>query len=151
VKIIILCFVYSYYYNPIVVNPSLRREDLPSCIIDLNIIHSFVPTSHNVGHIQTSLDHDHSCSPMNNKSDSPLIEIIVPPSNQLTEIQYRIKKYYKPLNLPLILHAYPPNFIDYLIMFNGEYHVATEKHLKAFENFIDNFQIMHEDVIMRIF
>jgi hypothetical protein len=151
VKIIILCFVYSYDYKPTVVNPSLRREDLPSFIIDLNLIPSFEPTSNNVGHIRTSPDHDQSCKPVNNKSDSPLIEIIVSPCNQLTKIQSRIKKYYKPLKLALILHAYPPNFIDYLPMFNGEDHVAAEKHLEYFENFIDNFQIMHEDVVMRIF
>jgi hypothetical protein len=86
VKIIILCFVYSDDYKPTMVNSSLRREYLPSCI-----------------------------------------------------------------KLPLILHAYPPNFVDYLPMFNGEDHVAAEKHLEAFENFIDNFQIIHEDVVMRIF
>lgn len=151
VKRIILCFVYSDDYNPTVVNPSLRREDLPSCIIDLNPIPSFEPNSNNVGHIQTSPDHDQSCKPVNNKFDSPPIEITVPPCNQLTKIQSRIKKYYKPLKLPLILHAYPPNFVDYLPMFNGEDHVATEKHLEAFENFIDNFEIMNEDVVMRIF
>jgi hypothetical protein len=36
-------------------------------------------------------------------------------------------------------------------MFNGGHHVAVEKHLKAFEIFVDNFQIIHEDVVMRIF
>ena len=55
------------------------------------------------------------------------------------------------MKLPLILHAYPPNFIDYLPLFNGGDHVAAKKHLEAFEIFIDNFQIMHEDVVMRIF
>jgi hypothetical protein len=129
VKIMILCFVYLDDYKTTVVNPSLRREDLPSCIIDLNLIPSFEPTNHNVNHIQTSLDHDQSCNPVNNKSDSPLIEIIVPPCNQLTKIQSMIKKYYKPMKLPLILHAYPPNFIDYLPLFNGGDHVAAKKHL----------------------
>jgi hypothetical protein len=28
---------------------------------------------------------------------------------------------------------------------------ATKRHLEAFENFIDNFQIMHKDVVTRIF
>jgi hypothetical protein len=36
-------------------------------------------------------------------------------------------------------------------LFNGGDHVAAKKHLEAFENFIDNFQIMHEDVVTRIF
>jgi hypothetical protein len=36
-------------------------------------------------------------------------------------------------------------------LFNGGDHVATKKHLKDFENFIDNFQIIHEDVVTRIF
>ena len=55
------------------------------------------------------------------------------------------------MKLPVILHAYPPNFIDYHPMFNGEYHVAAEKHLEYFEIVIDNFQIMHEDLVMRVF
>jgi hypothetical protein len=67
-------------------NPSLRREDIPSCIIDLNIIPSFEPTNHNVDHIQNSQDHDQTCKRMNNKYGSPLIQIIVPPCNQLVEI-----------------------------------------------------------------
>jgi hypothetical protein len=150
-KIIILCFVYSDDYKPTMVNASLRREYIPSCIIDLNLIPSFQPTNNNFDHIQTSPNHDQSCKPVNNKSDSPLIEIIVTPSNQLTEIHSRIKKYYKPLKLPLIVHAYPPNFIDYLPLFNGGDHVANKKHLESFENFIDNFQIIHEDVVTRIF
>jgi hypothetical protein len=55
------------------------------------------------------------------------------------------------MKLPLILHAYSPDFIDYLPLFNGGDHVVANKHLEAFEIFIDNFQIMHEDVVTRIF
>ena len=56
-----------------------------------------------------------------------------------------------PLRLPSILHPYPPNFFEYLPMFNGKDYVAVEKHLEAFENFIHIFDIVHEDVVMRIF
>ena len=36
-------------------------------------------------------------------------------------------------------------------MFNGKDYAAVEKNLQAFENFIDNFEIVHKDVVMRIF
>ena len=36
-------------------------------------------------------------------------------------------------------------------MFNGVDHVVVEKHLGPFENFVDNLEIMHEHVVMRIF
>jgi hypothetical protein len=75
----------------------------------------------------------------------------VEPCIQLTEIQSWIRKGYKPLKMPLILHGSPPNFINYLPMFNGEDRVSAKKHLMTFENFVDNFEIIHEDVVMRIF
>jgi hypothetical protein len=61
VKIIILCFVYSDDYKPTTVYPSLRKEDFPSCIIDLDLIPSSEPTEKNDVHIPIPLEHDQSC------------------------------------------------------------------------------------------
>jgi hypothetical protein len=58
---------------------------------------------------------------------------------------------FKPLKLPAHLHPYPPYFVEYLPHFTGESHVSAEKHLEAFENFIDNLEIVHEDIVMRLF
>ena len=57
----------------------------------------------------------------------------------------------KPLNLPYYLNSYPFDFFEYLPRFTGEDHVTAEKHLGAFEYFVDNFEILHEDVVMRLF
>jgi hypothetical protein len=42
-------------------------------------------------------------------------------------------------------------FFEYIPVFKGNDHIATKKHMEAFEDFIDNFKIMHEDVILRLF
>ena len=58
---------------------------------------------------------------------------------------------FKPLRLPSHLHPYPLNFFEYLPHFSGEGHIIAERHLGAFENFVDQFEIVHEDVTMRLF
>ena len=53
--------------------------------------------------------------------------------------------------LPYHLNPYPLDFFKYLHRFYGDDHVIAERHLGAFENFIDQSEIVHDDVIMRIF
>jgi hypothetical protein len=60
-------------------------------------------------------------------------------------------KMFKPLKLPYLLHPYPLDCYEYLPWFSGENQVSAERHLESFEDFIDRFQIVHEDVIMRFF
>jgi hypothetical protein len=55
------------------------------------------------------------------------------------------------LRLPPTLNSFPLEFFEYLPIFNGEDYVASEKHIKSFEKFIDDFEVMHEDVVMRLF
>jgi hypothetical protein len=61
------------------------------------------------------------------------------------------KKMFKPLKLSSTLHPYPPKFLEYLPLFVGEDHIIAENHLGAFQNVIENLEIMHEDVVMRLF
>jgi len=58
---------------------------------------------------------------------------------------------FQPLNIPSFLHPYPLDCYEYLPWFSGEKQASVEKHLESFEDFIDHFQIVHEDVIMRFF
>ena len=58
---------------------------------------------------------------------------------------------FKPLRLPYLLHPYPLDFLEYPPQFSREDYVTTESHLGAFENFVDQFEIVHDDVIMRLF
>jgi hypothetical protein len=58
---------------------------------------------------------------------------------------------FKPLQLSAHLHPYPLDFVEYLSHFTGENHISAKKHLEAFVNFLDNLEIIHEDVVMRLF
>jgi hypothetical protein len=42
-------------------------------------------------------------------------------------------------------------FFEYLPVFKGNDRIAAKKHMEDFEDFIDNFEIMHEDVILSLF
>jgi len=59
---------------------------------------------------------------------------------------------YKPLILPLILHAFLVNYYKYLPMFDGEYgNITIEKHIRGFENFLDIFEVEEVDICIRRF
>ena len=74
------------------------------------------------------------------------------PHDQSTSFQIKIRmKMFKPLKLPSHLHPYPLDYYEYLPWFSGENQASAERHLESFEDFIDHFQIGHEDVIMRFF
>jgi hypothetical protein len=60
-------------------------------------------------------------------------------------------KMFKPLRLPYLLYPYPLDFFEYLPWFSGENQVSAERHLESFEDFIDRFEIVHEDVIIIFF
>ena len=132
VKNFILFFVYLDDYNPTVVNPYLRREDIPSSIIDLNLVPSFEPTSH--VHISIPPKADPSCKSVNNKDDLLPPQVITTPfCAQVTYVQSNIKEVYKPLKPPFVPHDHPPNFLDYHPRFNGENHATIKKHMVSFE------------------
>jgi hypothetical protein len=59
---------------------------------------------------------------------------------------------YIPLKLPQTLHDFPPNYYEFLPVFDGESSIiSAEKHIQGFEHFIDLFEIDHDDVCMRVF
>ena len=58
---------------------------------------------------------------------------------------------FKPLRLPYHLNPYPLVIFKYLPLFSRDDHVIDERHLGDFGNFLDQFEIVHDDVIMRIF
>ena len=109
--------------------------------------------------------YDRPCNLEETKTDSKpmqsstLIEInfepcqqIVIPHDQPTSFQIKIRmNMFKPLKLPSWIHPYPLGCYEYLPWFSGENQASTERHLEYFEDFIDRFQIVHEDVIMIFF
>jgi hypothetical protein len=80
------------------------------------------------------------------------VHLLVKPHIQLTSFQANIRdKMFKPLRLPLDLHPYSLYSFEYLPQFSGEDQVTAERHFEAFENFVYQFEIVHEDVTMRLF
>jgi hypothetical protein len=158
VKRIILCFVYSDDCKPTNAYSPLGNEDLSSsCTIDLDFIPSCEPIEKVEVYVSISPEIDSYCKPVDYKVDIPS-EVPVEPCNQPvdlcvqpSEVQLRIREFFKPLKLPPILNSYPPMFFEYLLVFKGDDHIAADKHMEAFEDFVDNFEIMHEDVILRLF
>ena len=130
-----------------------------SCFIDVDHIPSFeIHVQHDI-HIPISLKPDYYGNLVENKVDllpstitAETCEHLVEPHFQLIDFQSRLRqKMFKPLRLPSLLHPYPSYFVEYLPHFTGKDHITAEKHLEYFHNFIDNFEIMHEDVVMRLF
>jgi hypothetical protein len=77
---------------------------------------------------------------------------LVNPHDLPTAFQTRIiMKMFKPLRMPYHLNPYPLDLFEYLPHFSGEDHVRAKRHLGPFENFVDEFEIIHDDVIMILF
>jgi hypothetical protein len=161
IKRIILFFVYSDDHQHSFVYPSLEEEGLHSaCVVDVDHVSSSQPIEKDEVHISIPPEIELSLIVMGIMKLIYLLKYyFVIPCNQLvkphfqpTVVQTRIReKMFKPLRLPSHLHPYPLNFFEYLPHFSGEDHITAEKHLGAFENFVDQFEIVHEDVTMRLF
>jgi hypothetical protein len=158
VKMIILCFVYSNDYNITKSCSSLSYDFSPSsCTIDLDPISSCETIEKIEVHISISPEVDSSCKPNNREDEIPseihVVSFYQPIQPiQPTKVQSRIRRdLLGPLRLPPTLNAYPLEFFEYLPIFNAEDYVASEKHMEDFEKFIDYFEFMHEDVVMRLF
>ena len=109
-------------------------------------------------HIPISLEPDYFGHLVENKAyllpstiTAETCEHLVEPHFQLIDFQSRLRqKMFKPLRLPSLLHPYPSSFVEYLLHFTGKDHITAERHLGSFHHFINNFEIMHEKVDMRL-
>jgi len=74
-------------------------------------------------------------------------------SQQCNKRSFNIDRY-KPINFSGICgypNALPPKIRFFLPKFNGIKDESAERHLQQFMNVIDDFEIDHEDVVMRLF
>jgi hypothetical protein len=148
---------------------NLRRGNLQPYIVDVDSISSSQPVPKDESCIPIPLESDHPSDFVEIEIDSKPIQSSTPfgitvepchqpvktfhqPDHDPTAFQIKIRmKMFKPLRLPYLLHPYPLDCFEYLPWFSGENQVSAERHLESFEDFIDRFEIVHEDVIMRFF
>jgi hypothetical protein len=162
---IILYFVYSENHHPSCIYSPLEEEILQPCIVDVDSVALPQPIHKDDQCISFSLEYDQPCdlekieivsSPI--QISAPLVIIsepcheLVNSHDQPTTFQVNIRmKMFKPLKLPLLLHRYPNECYEYIPWFSGEDQALVERHMESFLDFLDHFQIAHEDVIMRFF
>jgi len=58
---------------------------------------------------------------------------------------------YKPLIFPPVLNPLPKDHPEYLSRFDGENGVSAQKHIQAFEDYLNIFEVEDEDVSIRLF
>jgi hypothetical protein len=166
VKRIILCFVYSKNHHPSCIYPPLEEEYMHATyIVDVDSV-SIPQAIHKDDHcIHISLESDQPCNYTEVRTNSNPVHnsapcgITVEPChqhvsshNQPTAFQIKIRlNMFKPLRLPYLLNPYPLECYGYPPQFSGENQVSAERHLESFEDFVELFEIVHEDVIMIFF
>jgi hypothetical protein len=121
---------------------------------DLAIIYPPLKFLHAYPHCITNVDKKFPSGPCDDhnqvdKSHETRVDISSPALDPTpSKIQHR----YRPLNIPHILHYFPPKHYECLPMFDGEPDtILAEKHIQGFDHFIDLFGIDHDDICMRSF
>jgi hypothetical protein len=138
---------------------------LSSCVVDTDLVSSPLLIHKSDLCITSPFEIDHPCSPKEIENNSQFSQISLPsvilvkpchqlvnPHHQPTTFQIKIRnKLFKPLRLPHDLHPYPRYSFEYLPWFYGEVHITSERNLEAFGSFVNQFDIVHDDVSMRLF
>ena len=118
VKRIILCFIFSKYYQPSFINPSLEEDLQPTCIIEVEPVFMSLLIYKNDLCIKFPSKSNQPCNLEETKTgskpmqSSTLVAVtvehcqqIVIPHDQPTAFQFKIKmNKFKPLKLPSWLH-----------------------------------------------
>jgi hypothetical protein len=153
------------YIQRIIILLVYEEEILQPCIVDVDFVALPQPIHKDDHCISFSLESDQPCDLEKIEIVSNPIQISAPlviisePCHELvnshdhpTAFQVKIRmKMFKPLKLPLLLHPYPDDGYEYLPWFSGENQASAERHVESFLDFVDRFQLAHEDVIMRFF
>jgi hypothetical protein len=134
-KLVFLHLLYANYDhdNPEIVYPPLNIIQIsPQFIIDFDENVPYEPYD----------NHNQVDKPHQTKAD--VSSLVLDPTPSKTQDRYR------PLKLPHILYYFPPKHYEYLSLFDGELSAITaKKHIQGFENFIDFFEIDHDNVCIR--
>ena len=68
-----------------------------------------------------------------------------------TPVPRKVPERYKPLILPPVLGPLPANHPEYLPRFDGENGITAQKHIQAFEDYLNTFEVEDEDFSLRLF
>jgi len=68
-----------------------------------------------------------------------------------TPVPHKVPDRYKPLILPPTLNPFPSDHPKYLPKFDGENSVTAQRHIQAFEDYLNLFEVDDEDVCIRLF
>jgi len=68
-----------------------------------------------------------------------------------TPMSRKVPDIYRPLIFPPVLNPLPANHPKYLPRFDGENGITTQKHIQAFEDYLNIFEVEDEDVSLRLF
>jgi len=151
ITLLFLEFFNFFFLHLLSLLPSNEDHDSTFVYSSLQSVHIPSPSHHiAVDHDQdTSSElHDNleqSCRFFVSKTD-------ILPSPSLNPVPSKLQERYKPLRLPYILHDFPLKHYKKLPAFDGTIeNFSAEKHVQAFEHFLDLFEIEYEDVTLRAF
>lgn len=75
----------------------------------------------------------------------------IQPVHVHTPVPRKVPDRYKPLVLPPVLNPLAKNHPDYLPRFDGENGITAQKHIEAFKDYLNIFEVEEEDVSIRLF
>ena len=85
---------------------------------------------------------------------NPPIPVQIKPNQPIPvhiPVPRKVPDRYKPLILPPMLNPLPKDHPEYLPRFDGENGVTAQKHIQAFEDYLNIFEVDHEDDSIRLF
>jgi hypothetical protein len=144
-------FFKSFFLHFLSLLPSNEDHDSTFVYSSLQSVHIPSPSHH----IVVDHDQDTSSELHDNLEQSCRFSVSktdILPSPSLNPVPSKLQERYKPLRFPYILHDFPLKHYKKLPAFDGTIeNFSAEKHVQAFEHFLDLFEIEYEDVTLRAF
>jgi len=94
---------------------------------------------------------NHSCETFEIEAQVSIPSVIKKPPEKLVNIYPWVFNRNKALIFPSVLDDIPVNYLKSLPRFNPNDDVSAEQHIVYFQDYTDDLEIEHDDVIMRMF
>lgn len=151
IKKIVSWFIFSEHYKAQNVHSLLEKEDFSSdCIIDLDT--NLSPKYERRDGFFIIIPEGNMSQSGRKGEDSSSLGDNILPHKKFASFQLRTKVIFKPLVLPTILHQYLSKRFKFLPSFSlEEEDISAEQNILEFGYFLDRFQIIYEDMALRMF